>query len=225
MIKVIVGDAKSHKTDLFPETTTIREVLEDFELDSSGGVMISKCGFLREEDLDKPLKNYARDSAVLMSVVPRVSDEAPIKDDTPFDDDPPWDEEPDADIAPADHAEAAVPAESSVDKAQEIREVITILAKEVGKKACRFAPLFFAALGIVELILFLSGSNMFIRMTYPLLILMLICSNMLWYCSNESKAKKEQATPDQQQTEAGSAVGCEKARMTVRQVVYRTENK
>ncbi len=215
MIKVSVGGFGGFRKDLFPETETIREVLEDYGLGSAGKVIVAKCGFLKEEDLDKPIKDFARNSELQLSAFPKASAEVLFKDKMFCDDDPPWDEEPETETVTegqpesetvlAEHTEVVAPVESSADKAQEIREVISILTKETGKKAFHYMPLIFAALGIVELILFVSGSNMFVRTTYPLLILMFICSNMLWYCSNESKAKKDQAKPDQQQTEAGGA--------------------
>ena len=62
MMKVILTETGEQKTDLFPEQSLIREVLEKFCVSGIGVCIDGRM--LREEDLDKRLNEFGKDSVV-----------------------------------------------------------------------------------------------------------------------------------------------------------------
>ena len=62
MMKVILTGTGEQKTDLFPEQSLIREVLEKFCASGAGVCVDGRM--LREEELDKCLHGFGKDSVV-----------------------------------------------------------------------------------------------------------------------------------------------------------------
>ncbi len=167
MIKVVMTSTDGRKTELFSEKASLREVYDQFHMDYVGMV---NGEILQQGDLGKPLREFELDSVVeLTSVVAAYP--AMFCDDEPEDSSP-------------------VAARKKDDKVRQIKEVITALAREGWEKLIRFLPLLLTSYGIVILMLFFFGAYVNYRLLFGAVTVLLICSNLIWFMTNEDKLKK-----------------------------------
>ena len=70
MIKVTIGNNLKRKTEILDENTTLREALEDAEIDYATGVMSLDGSTLNPGDLDKTFKDFGiTEKCYLLNVV------------------------------------------------------------------------------------------------------------------------------------------------------------
>ena len=69
MIKVILTTMAGRKSDLFPESFTIREVFDALQEDCTSKVLLSDGTVIPEEDLGRCLREYAKDDDMRISTV------------------------------------------------------------------------------------------------------------------------------------------------------------
>ena len=70
MIKVTMGNNVKRKTEILDENTTLREVLEDAEIDYTAGIMNLDGSTLNPGDLDKTFADFGiTEKCYLLNVV------------------------------------------------------------------------------------------------------------------------------------------------------------
>ena len=77
MVKVFLTSAAGWKSDLFPEQMTLREVLDHFDIRDAGAVNTADGEEILDEDLDKPLHRFGKDSVVRITSLPKPA-EGPV---------------------------------------------------------------------------------------------------------------------------------------------------
>ncbi len=85
MIKVIITTIEGRKTDLFPEHLSVRNAFEELDVDYTISINAINGSYLHEEDMDKALHTYERDSVVHLSSIVRA-DVRNVIEKGPFDD-------------------------------------------------------------------------------------------------------------------------------------------
>ena len=192
MIKVIVSTSAGSVTDLFPEHTALRDVLESVESHyaDTDSMVYGKC--IKPEDMDKSLRDFARDSIVRLTIGVKSEKE-----------DPGFDELPGLVLSPV-----VDPSSFQTDKVKEIQDVITALAKWLWGKLIRFLPLFLATYGIVILVMTILGGAWNYKFLFGAVTVLLICSNLIWFGMSEEKRRKGKNGSDQKMDDR-EQISCE----------------
>ena len=182
MIRVTMTMASGKKTELLPESMTVREAFKTLEPGYAGNFNAVNGVCPEAEDLGRPLRKYAKGSTLQLISVPRIDAGGPEPECEP---DLPEEDRPAAE-----------------DKVKEIQKVVTELAKWLAKKAFRYLPLFLAVYWIVFTLLVSHRRYADYRGMFIGLSVMFVCVNLLWFFTNETKAGKKQEDEKEQAREA-----------------------
>ena len=180
MIMVTVVTAIGRKSDLFPENMTVREALEDLMPEYAGSINSINGEPLSELYMHSELRQQAKDNRICLTYVPETQQERPLKKEMLCD---------------------TAPDTSSANKAKEIQEVISVLAKGAWRKLLKFQPLLYAAMGITLLIISRIEWRQNYRGLFLAVSILLIFSNLTWYFFAEENRKKTEEKADKEQNE------------------------
>ena len=81
MVKVFLTSAMGRESDLFPEHMALREVLDSFGVNDENSVYMVDGEVIREEDMEKPLHMFGKDSVVKITSLLKPGQDPEISPD------------------------------------------------------------------------------------------------------------------------------------------------